>query len=76
MYAIRSYYAYLSLREQLGIKKPVTLMDMATVGAKWLKKQGKLTKLDESDEINACTVKTTITVDGEQQDWLVSYNFV
>ena len=71
--AQKTYETYLSLREQLGIKKPVTLMDMATVGAKWLKKQGKLTKLDESDEINACTVKTTITVDGEQQEWLVLF---
>ncbi|HWQ97400.1 MAG TPA: phosphoribosylformylglycinamidine synthase [Clostridia bacterium] len=68
-----TYETYLSLREQLGIKKPVTLMDMATIGAKWLKREGKLTNLDESDEINACTVKTTITVDGEQQDWLVLF---
>jgi phosphoribosylformylglycinamidine synthase len=48
-------------------------MDMATIAAKWLKREGKLKNLDESDEINACTVKTTILVDGEQQDWLVLF---
>lgn len=71
--AQKTYETYLSMRRELGIQKPVTLMDMATIGAKWLKKQGKLPLLDESDEINACTVKTKITVDGEQQDWLVLF---
>ncbi len=71
--AQETYETYLSLRRELGIQKPVTLMDMATIGAKWLKKQGKLPLLDESDEINACTVKTRITVEGEQQDWLVLF---
>ena len=51
-------------------EKPVCLMDMGTIGAKWLKKQGILTNLDESEEINACTVKVTVDVDGEDQDWL------
>ena len=68
-----TYETYLELRERLGITKPVTLMDMATIGAKALKQQGKLEQLDESDEINACTVKTTITVDGRPQDWLVLF---
>jgi len=71
--AQQTYETYLALRERLGIKKPVTLMDMATIGAKWLKREGKLEQLDESEEINACTVKTTITVDGEPQDWLVLF---
>jgi len=71
--AQQTYETYLALRERLGIKKPVTLMDMATIGAKWLKREGKLEKLDESDEINACTLKTTITVDGEPQNWLVLF---
>lgn len=64
---------YQSLRERLRIAKPVTLMDMATIGAKWLKREGKLPLLDDSDEINACTVKTTISVDGADQDWLVLF---
>lgn len=71
--AQQTYETYLDLRNSLGIKKPITLMDMATIGAKWLKQQGKLEKLDESDEINACTVKTTIMVDGERQDWIVLF---
>ena len=45
-------------------------MDMGTIGAKWLKKEGILTGLDESEEINACTVKCKVDVDGEEQDWL------
>lgn len=71
--AQKTYETYLNLRRELGVTKPVTLMDMATIGAKWLKKQGKLEKLDDSAEINACTVKTKISVDGEKQDWLVLF---
>ncbi|MEN6636517.1 MAG: phosphoribosylformylglycinamidine synthase, partial [Clostridiaceae bacterium] len=71
--AQKTYETYLDLRKRLGITKPVTLMDMATIGAKWLRHEDKLPLLDESDEINACTVKTTITVDGERQDWLVLF---
>ncbi|MEY8459618.1 phosphoribosylformylglycinamidine synthase [Eggerthellaceae bacterium 24-137] len=62
---------YLELRHELGRdEKPVCLMDMGTIGAKWLKKQGILTNLDESEEINACTIKCKVDVDGEEQDWL------
>ena len=49
---------YLAMRHELGRDgKPVCLMDMGTIGAKWLKKNGILKNLDESEEINACTVK-------------------
>ena len=62
---------YLELRHELGRdEKPVCLMDMGTIGAKWLKKEGILTGLDESEEINACTIKCKVDVDGEEQDWL------
>ena len=71
--AKETYETYLALRERLGITKPVTLMDMATIGAKWLKKQGKLERLDDSPEINACTVKTTVMIDGEPREWLVLF---
>ena len=50
--------------------KPVCLMDMGTIGAKWLKKNGVLTGLDESEEINACTVKVKVDVNGHDEDWL------
>ena len=62
---------YLELRHELGRdEKPVCLMDMGTIGAKWLKKQGILTNLDESEEINACTIRCKVDVGGEEQDWL------
>ena len=62
---------YLAMRHELGRdERPVTLMDMGTIGAKWLTHTGQLTGLDESEEINACTVKVTVDVDGEDQDWL------
>ncbi|NEG54280.1 phosphoribosylformylglycinamidine synthase [Bifidobacterium platyrrhinorum] len=66
-----AFERYLELRHELGRdEKPLCLMDMGTIGAKWLKKNGILTGLDESEEINACTVKVKVDVDGEQQDWL------
>ena len=62
---------YLQMRHELGRdEKPVCLMDMGTIGAKWLKHTGQLKNLDESEEINACTVKVKVDVDGELQDWL------
>src|SRR5699024_9116238 len=51
-------------------EKPRCLMDMGTIAAKALKKRGILKNLDESEEINACTVKIQCDVDGEMQDWL------
>ncbi len=64
---------YLSTREALGVKKPVCLMDIATVAVKHLKKAGKLEKLDESEEINACTVKIEVEADGKKEPWLLLF---
>ena len=62
---------YLEMRHELGRDaKPVCLMDMGTIGAKWLKKNGILKNLDESEEINACTVKVKVDVNGQDEDWL------
>ena len=62
---------YMALRAETGrTEKPRCLMDVATIGAKALKQRGVLQNLDESDEINACTVKIKCDVDGEDQDWL------
>ena len=62
---------YLEIRHELGRDaKPVCLMDMGTIGAKWLKHEGILKNLDESEEINACTVKVKVDVDGKDEDWL------
>ncbi len=66
-----AYEEYLRMRKDLGREqKPVCLMDMGTIGAKQLKAEGKLRGLDESEEINACTVKVKVDVNGEEQDWL------
>ena len=66
-----AFNRYLELRHELGRdEKPVCLMDMGTIGAKYLKHTGQLTGLDESEEINACTVKITCDVNGEDEDWL------
>ena len=67
-----AYDQYLDLRKELyvGKNKPICLMDLATIGAKYLKKTGQLKNLDESEEINACTVKIKVDVDGQEQDWL------
>ena len=62
---------YLEIRRELGREdRAVSLMDMGTIGAKYLKAQGILTDLDESEEINACTVRCTVDVDGVDEDWL------
>ena len=69
----KTYEEYLSLRKELGRTKPICLMDLATVAVKALKKQGKLDKLDESEEINACTVKINVEVDGVSEPYLLLF---
>ena len=68
-----AYDEYLRVREDIGDKKPICLMDLATVAVKYLRANGKLDKLDESEEINACTVKIDVTVDGVSQPWLLLF---
>ncbi|MPL99475.1 Phosphoribosylformylglycinamidine synthase [bioreactor metagenome] len=68
-----AYGEYLAMRGSLGRAKPVTLMDLATIASSWLKKTGRLEGLDESEEINACTVKIKVDVEGELQDWLLLF---
>lgn len=69
-----SYERYLKLREDLNrTKKEETLMDMATIGGKYLRKQGKLENLEESDEINACSIEIQVDVDGKDEDWLLMF---
>ncbi|WP_418454408.1 phosphoribosylformylglycinamidine synthase [Allofournierella sp.] len=68
----KAFDSYLAMRKAVyaGRKKNLCLMDLGTIGAKYLKSIGRLKNLDESDEINACTVKIKCEVDGEEQDWL------
>ena len=73
-----AYERYLAARvevygEEKASKRPQTLMDIATIGAKTLKKRGLLPELDESEEINACSIHVTATVTGEEQDWLLMF---
>ena len=73
-----AYERYLAARvevygEEKAAKRPQTLMDIATIGAKTLKKRGLLPELDESEEINACSIHVTATVNGEEQDWLLMF---
>ena len=73
-----AYERYLAARvEVYGQEKadarPQTLMDIATIGAKVLKKRGLLPELDESEEINACSIHVTAKVNGEDQDWLLMF---
>ena len=71
--AEKTYQDYLKTREQLGRTKPVNLMDVATLAVKYLRRTGKLDKLDESEEINACTVKITVEVNGKAEPWLLLF---
>ena len=73
-----AYKQYLAARvevygEEKAAARPQTLMDIATIGAKTLKKRGLLPELDESEEINACSIHVTATVNGEDQDWLLMF---
>lgn len=53
--------------------KFICLMDLALMGMRRLKKDGKLTDQEETDEINACSVVVPITVDGKEEEWLVNF---
>ena len=68
-----AYENYLGVRRLIGRTKPVNLMDIATVAVKYLKEGGKLNQLDESEEINACTVKIKVNIDGKDEDWLLLF---
>ena len=68
-----TYESYLETRKFLGRSKPINLMDIGTLAGKYLRKNGYLEKLYESEEINACTVRMTVTVDGEEQPWLLLF---
>ncbi|MBR1457118.1 MAG: phosphoribosylformylglycinamidine synthase [Oscillospiraceae bacterium] len=77
--AVRAAYErYLAARvevygEEKAAARPQTLMDVATIGTKTLKKRGLLPELDESEEINACSIRVPITVDGQPEDWLLMF---
>lgn len=74
----KAYERYLQARTEVyGAKKasvrPQTLMDLATIGAKTLKKRGLLPDMDESEEINACSIRVSTDVDGKEEPWLLMF---
>jgi phosphoribosylformylglycinamidine synthase len=69
----KAYEEYVSTRAALNRTKPINLMDLATIAVRHLKKTGQLSKLDESEEINACTVKINVDVDGVTEPWLLLF---
>ena len=70
----KTYQEYIATRTALGREhKPICLMDLATIAVKHLRANGQLNKLDESEEINACTVKMDVTVDGVTEPWLLLF---
>ena len=73
-----AYDRYLALRQEVygpekAAVRPQTLMDIATLGTKVLKKRGLLPELDQSEEINACSIHVPTQVDGKEQDWLLMF---
>ncbi|MBQ6471493.1 MAG: phosphoribosylformylglycinamidine synthase [Victivallales bacterium] len=72
--ALQTYQEYRSLRRSLGRdQKTLCLMDMATIGARELARQGKLDNFDKSEEINACSIRVPAQVDGRSEPWLVQF---
>lgn len=64
---------YMRMRDTLSVKKPVSLMNLATIGAAYLKHVNLLTDLYESEEVNACTVHIEVETDGKKEPWLLLF---
>ena len=64
---------YKRQKQEAGSTKPITLMDIGTVAVKILRSKGLLDKLDSSEEINACTVKIDVEIDGKPEKWLLLF---
>ena len=75
--AKKAFDEYLAVRKEVygeeAEKRPVTLMDMATIAPKVLRRRGKLQNLDESEEVNACSIRIDADVDGRREPWLLMF---
>ncbi|MBQ1941514.1 MAG: phosphoribosylformylglycinamidine synthase [Selenomonadaceae bacterium] len=71
----KAYDLYMADRADLyaGKDKDITLMDLAVIAMKALRKQGKLDDLDQSEEINACSIVVNADIDGKPEEWLVMF---
>ena len=71
-----TYYSYMDDFEEMykdRDDKYVCLMDMALMAMKRLKKDGILDNMEESDEINACSIVVPVEIDGKEEEWLISF---
>ena len=69
-----AYELFLKLNQEANKKdKPITLMNMATIGGKYLRKIGLLDDMEITDEINACSIEIKVDVDGKQEDYLLMF---
>ncbi len=65
---------YLRIRRELGREhKSLCLMDMATIGARYLRQRGMLDDMEQSEENNACSVYVDVEVDGRTEQWLLQF---
>ena len=71
--ALKEYYATRDEVYGKDTTRIVSLMDMALMGMKSLKKKGMIPDLDESEEINACSIEVPVTIDGKTEKWLVQF---
>ncbi len=71
------YNEYLALRDDVYAERekwpPISLMDLGTISTKYLKKHGLVRNLDESEEINACSIKTDVDIDGVKEPWIYMF---
>ncbi|OJV66335.1 MAG: phosphoribosylformylglycinamidine synthase [Clostridiales bacterium 38-18] len=72
---VKAYESYLKMRESIygNSGRLMTLMDLATINMKTLRKNGGLEDLDVSDEINACSIKIDVDVNGIDEPWLLMF---
>ena len=73
---VETYQTYTDDRRALykdGKQRDTTLMDIAVIGMKALRAEGKLDDLDESEEINASSIRITVDVDGRDEEWLLMF---
>lgn len=71
-----AYDAYLALREATygeGTDRDITMMDMAVIAMKYMRKEGMLDDLDVSEEVNACSIEIKADINGQEEDWLLMF---
>jgi len=69
----KTYGDYITVRKKLNRTKDICLMDIATIAVKELKSRGLLKNIDESEEINACSIKIDVDIDGKIEPWLLMF---